>query len=464
MNQDPLHRGECREGVFLSSSVFPGTRHEFRVVVPDVCRNVKTPLGLVVSFDAMDFTAAMNEAVREGSMPPCAGLFVRSGQRSATRPDGFNRSNRSQEYDGLGPDVPDFLINELIPFVREKYALNLSDDPDFHMVCGCSSGGIAAWNAAWERNDFFHRVILFSPTFCAFRGGDFYPAAVRKYEPKKIRCFMITGTADMENSAGAWYLEDLRMAAALRYARYAHVCEIMPGGVHGCGSSLETKLRALRFCWKDWKITGVSRPDSYAPCLNDILSPDSDWERISSFPSPAEARIPEGTYTGDGSNVLFRGNDGSVRVAASGFGRISGLAVSPDHWRLYIADSTRRFIFVMSVCADGSLKDSGKFGHLDTADDFRIPGALDVTSDSQDRVYAATELGIQTFSSQSEHNCILPLPGKRTAAKLHLSEAGEGVDPYMTVLCTDGAVFRRKWKQWHVSGTGDALEPSTRPF
>lgn len=58
-----------------------------------------------------------------------------------------------------------------------------------HLVSGGSSGGICAWNFAWHRNDYFHRVYASSPTFSALGNGEDIPFLIRKYESKPIRVF-----------------------------------------------------------------------------------------------------------------------------------------------------------------------------------------------------------------------------------------------------------------------------------
>jgi enterochelin esterase-like enzyme len=69
---------------------------------------------------------------------------------------------------------------------------------------GASSGGIAAFNAAWEGPDRFSRVYACSGSFVAFRGGHDYPIGVRKFEAKPLRVYLTTATHDMENCAGDW--------------------------------------------------------------------------------------------------------------------------------------------------------------------------------------------------------------------------------------------------------------------
>ena len=49
--------------------------------------------------------------------------------------------------------------------------------------------GICAFTAAWERPDYFGKVISYIGSFTNIRGGHVYPALIRKTEPKPIRVF-----------------------------------------------------------------------------------------------------------------------------------------------------------------------------------------------------------------------------------------------------------------------------------
>src|SRR5207248_11517215 len=93
-----------------------------------------------------------------------------------------NPNNRSDEYDRLGPNFAKFVIDELIPEVAKKY--NLTKEREGRGIFGSSSGGIAAFNVAWERPDYFHKVGSAIGSFTNIHGGDAFPAMVRAAEPK----------------------------------------------------------------------------------------------------------------------------------------------------------------------------------------------------------------------------------------------------------------------------------------
>ncbi len=460
---EKLFNGAEIHGEFTSSRIFPGTMHVFTLVQVGEAGDDGVVPGLVVSQDEFNPTETVRKLVAEGAMPACVGVYVRSATRPATSPGGFDRSNRSQEYDGLGPDYPNFLVEELIPHLERSYRFRVSRNPDLHFICGSSSGGISSWNACWERNDWFRRCYICSPTFCSFRGGDQFPVLIRKYETKKIRCYMTVGTEDMRNSAGDWFLEAHTAARAMEYAGYDFFFNVFGGGRHGCGFGIQDLLEdVLRFCWKDWATDPV-RARHLSPRVADLVAQDSEWEPAD---GPLPVREPPATENGaylfqEGcGDIVLRAPDGTERRFATGLEGISGLALSSDRWRLYIAAPSRRFVYAMSVLPDGALTDFGKFGHLHLADDFSRPGALDVVTDFQDRVYAATELGIQTFSSQSENNCVLPLPGNLPVTGL----AFGGADGKTLYAASGDRVFRRPWLVAGRTNATPATQPSTAPF
>src|SRR5205814_542137 len=128
------------------------------------------------------------------------------------------RFNRAYEYDALGDRNARFLIEEILPEVSKQY--KLSNDPNDRAISGSSSGGIAAFTAAWERPDAFRRVITFIGSFTNLRGGGDYPILIRKMEPKPLRVFQQDGSSDQNIYSGSWYLSNQAVAMALEYSGY----------------------------------------------------------------------------------------------------------------------------------------------------------------------------------------------------------------------------------------------------
>ena len=150
----------------------------------------------------------------------------------------------------MGDNNVRFLVDEFLPFVAQELHLKLSTSGNDRCIAGGSSGGIAAFNAAWERPDAFSRVYANSGSFVAFRGGHEFPTLVRKFEAKPIRAYLTTGMHDMENCAGDWFLLDQEMDKALKFSGYDYSFRIINGG-HVAGY-YDYYREAMSYLWKDW--------------------------------------------------------------------------------------------------------------------------------------------------------------------------------------------------------------------
>jgi hypothetical protein len=206
---DDILKGEIKKTTFNTSLIFPGTVRDVTVFIPrqydgskPACVYVKTDGYNAKEKDLLETLIAGKE------MPVTIGVFVRPGDLPAAVKGTMGRRNRCFEYDGVGDNNVRFLIEELLPFVAKQFDLKLSTSGNDRCISGGSSGGISAFNTAWERPDAFSRVYCASGSFVAFRGGHEFPTLIRKFEAKPIRSFMTTGTHDMENCAGDWYLID----------------------------------------------------------------------------------------------------------------------------------------------------------------------------------------------------------------------------------------------------------------
>ena len=401
----------------------PGTRRTGSVYLPFGLPRDR-PAALQITWDGLRDCdpEVVEKLIAEGTIPPLVSIGSVSARYPATLPGGTDRTVRSPEYDGLGPSMPNLLIEEFLPALSEALGISFAESPDLHAITGCSSGGIAAWNACWERNDFFRRCYINSPTFSSFRGGDSFPFLIRKFETKPIRCYITAGTDDMRNSAGDWYLEAESAKEAMEYAGYEYAYERFQDGTHGAGNGDPAVYeRALRFLWDGW----ATRPVSIRhlpPRVADLFAQGTAWEPVSApVPYPIAAPKPPA-------------------VPADFPYPVSATALSSDQWRLYIATPSKRFVYAGAIQPDGTVVDLYTQAHLHVRDDFDVPGALDICVDSGDRLYAATELGIQTISQQGETNCILPLPGNRPAAKVFFG-GPDGTTLY--AQATDGTLYAR---------------------
>ena len=119
------------------------------------------------------------------------------------------------EYDALGDAYAEFLLSEILPPIRARFAV--TDDPEQWAIGGMSSGGICAFTVAWERPDRFRRVLSFLGSFVDIRGGDRYPELIATSPSKPLRVFLQTGTRDTASAGDGLnsFSANLKLAAAL---------------------------------------------------------------------------------------------------------------------------------------------------------------------------------------------------------------------------------------------------------
>lgn len=347
-------QGKVEHFVFTNSSVFPGTQRDCWIYVPAQYSDSK-PAALMVFQDGhayvstnglMRVPAVFDNLIHRREMPVTIGLFVNPGHRGENSParDGWGaRNNRSFEYDSLGGAYARFLIEELIPHVVSKYKLNLAADPDMRAICGMSSGGICAFTAAWERPDFFGKVLSHIGSFTNIRGGHVYPALIRKTERKPIRVFLQDGANDLNNLHGDWPLANQEMASALGFAGYDHRFEFGDGahnGKHG-GAILPDSLRWLwRFSTSP--VAPLTRDNvSRDEALSKILPEHSFWELVGEgygFTDAACSDSEGNFYFSDlPKGILYRvRSDAKAEPWFESGLKISGMKFGPDG-RLYAA-------------------------------------------------------------------------------------------------------------------------------
>ncbi len=194
------------------------------------------------------------------------------------------RFDRSYEFDSMNDHFPEFVLHELLPAVRnlkthDGRAINLSANGNDHAVTGASTGGIGSFTLAWRRPDQFTRVYSEIGTFVSMRGGNEYPALIRKTDPKPIRVFLEDGSIDSWNPLfGSWYEANLNMESALKFAGYdvAHAW-----GAHGHDARPGQVIfpDVMRWLWRDYPApvkAGVSQNST----LQEITSPEEDWHKI----------------------------------------------------------------------------------------------------------------------------------------------------------------------------------------
>jgi enterochelin esterase family protein len=175
-----------------TSKIYPGTVRDYWVYVPAQYDGSK-PAAVMIFQDGRGMKntegerawmtpVVLDNLIYKGEMPVTIGIFIDPGVLPAKNDEQEGRYNRSFEYDAIGDRYARFLLEEILPEVGKTY--KLTDDPNLRGISGSSSGGIAAFTAAWNRPDAFRRVLSFIGSYTDLRGGNVYPAVIRKTEPK----------------------------------------------------------------------------------------------------------------------------------------------------------------------------------------------------------------------------------------------------------------------------------------
>ncbi len=332
IKSEDVPKGSVKQFTFHKSAIFPGTTREVTVFIP-AQYDASKPACVYVKTDGYNSREKelMEVMIATKEMPVTVGVFVRPGEVPAPMKGTAGRRNRDFEYDGINDNNVRFLVEELLPFVGKELQLNLSTDGNDRCMSGGSSGGIAAFTAAWNRPDAFSRVYAASGSWVAFRGGHEFPTMVRKFEAKPIRAFLTTATRDMENCAGDWYTLDQEMDKALKFSGYDYQFRTVEGRhVAGYG---EYWREAMAYLWKGW-------PDrvhagSSAPRAQEILVPGEEWQLVASgFKStrgPACNAKGEVFFADTSANKIHRINlDGSVKEFSTDTGNAHCVSIGPD--------------------------------------------------------------------------------------------------------------------------------------
>ncbi len=290
-------QGKVETFQFNDSKVYPDTTRDGWVYIPSQY-NPSKPAAVMVFQDGHAYVdekgqqrvpLVFDNLIARGEMPVTIGVFINPGHRGTNAPaaSGWgNRSNRSFEYDSLGDAYARFLTAELLPFVTNRFHLNLSSDPRMRAIAGMSSGGICAWTVAWERPQDFGKVLSQIGSFVNIRGGDVIPGQIRKTERKPIRVFLQDGSNDLNNLHGNWPLANQQMASALAFAGYDYRFVLGDGahsGKHG-GAILPDSLRWL---WRP-ELASLPKPETKDnirgdEALSKVLADGGtpgDWELV----------------------------------------------------------------------------------------------------------------------------------------------------------------------------------------
>ena len=360
---------------------------------------------LELSGDKGPLRETLEKMMADGTIPSGLVICTTPGVQYPTQSDGKTQYMRAMEYDRIGRDFTDFLIEDLIPHAAIKTGVTVDPSPERHFIAGCSSGGLAAWNAVWYRNDWFRRAFLSSPTFSAMAGGEEPMVLARKCETRPIRVFMTAGTCEPEYYFGDSYFAAMNAAGALKFAGYDCRFEVFPHEGHGARREDPALWkRMMPYLFADWKKNAAVKTLGNPPRVKALLAENSKWEECSfRMPAPqCEAK-------------------------------------SVDGWRVFTVSPNERGLVSEAVKADGTRCNRTCMSPLHLAWNSTMVGGSAVVTLADGRLLVATELGVQGVLPFGITDLILPLPGDLPADNLTVVGT--------TLYVSSGTrVFRRELK------------------
>ena len=250
------------------SQIYPGTKRDIRISMP---AKIGGDLGLLVCQDGKDYVDSegavraiqvLDSLMHRGEIPPTVGVFIDPGQ-SESEP-----RQRNLEYDAMNDSYVTMIEDEVLPMVERKFDLRFSKDPAQRVAMGISSGGICAFNMAWQRPESFGKVISHCGSFVNISGGHEYPLLVRNEARKPIKVFLQSGAGDVDIPLGNWPMANQQMAAALEFAGYDYRFEFGTGG-HNRRHGGALFAESMRWLYRE---SGVGRTSAEDDALAAELS------------------------------------------------------------------------------------------------------------------------------------------------------------------------------------------------
>lgn len=348
--------GTISKGTWKNSKVFPGTIRDYWVYVPKQYDGSK-PGALMVFQDGGGYVKrngginvpnVFDNLIHNGEMPVTIGLFINPGIVPAKSEDSQARFNRSYEYDSVDDRYSRFLIEEFIPMIETEHKLELSQNPNDRGLCGSSSGGICAFNVAWQRPDVFRRVFTTVGTYVGLRGGHELSTIIRKAEPKPLRIYLQDGSNDNNIYGGDWWMANQAMLRSLEFCGY-EVEHAWGTGAHSGKHGAAIFPDVMRWLWKDHgQVPVTTHLEKSKSEAKKFLVEGSDWELVSSGHQWAEglAVTEDGTlYFTDvpASKLYSLTPEGKQTLLVQDTGEANGIALGPDG-KLYGASSKAKQI------------------------------------------------------------------------------------------------------------------------
>jgi enterochelin esterase-like enzyme len=261
--QPGVPQGVLSDKIVHTSKIYDGMQTNYWIYVPAQCE-ASVPAALMVWQDGQNLIqrdgasrtlTVVDNLIAQKKIPVMIQVFIEPGTIG-------EKKMRSIEYDTVSDRYARFLRDEILADVQARY--NIRRDAYSRGIGGISSGGICAFNVAWQQNDQFSRVLSHVGSFTSIQwhhdeadprdnilGGNDYPFLVRKSPKRNIRVWLQDGSEDLENDHGSWPLQNIQMANSLKLREYDFHFS-WGGGSHNAAHGNAELPEELTWLWRDY--------------------------------------------------------------------------------------------------------------------------------------------------------------------------------------------------------------------
>jgi iron(III)-enterobactin esterase len=208
--------------------------------------------------------AVLDNLIAQKRVPAMISIAIQNGGGDA------QGSERGLEYDTMSGRFAEFIEQEVLPAVEQRYSVTLTRNPDGRAVMGCSSGAAAALTMAWYHPEWYHRVVSYSGTYVnqqwpfnpATPGGawGYHESIIANERPKPLRIWMHVGDRDlfnpnvMRDDMHDWVVANHRMAKVLKEKGYQYQYSYALDSGH-CDARVrdQTLPQALEWAWRGYR-------------------------------------------------------------------------------------------------------------------------------------------------------------------------------------------------------------------
>ncbi len=230
-----------------------------------------TTAPLIVGADGPDLAlfTALDNLIAGHKVPVMIAISIGNGGGDA------QGSERGLEYDTMSGRYAEFVEQEVLPRVEERYHVRLTRDPDGRAAMGASSGGSCALIMAWYHPELYHRVLTYSGTYVnqawpydpATPGGawELHRSLIPHAPRRPLRLWLEVGDRDllnpnpMRDGMHDWVVANEEMAKVLAARGYHYQFIFARNAGHVDRATREQSLpEALEYLWKDYAGAGRS--------------------------------------------------------------------------------------------------------------------------------------------------------------------------------------------------------------